>query len=74
MLLAYAVDRNIIVALDNKVSEITINFKNSKQKLLKTFTFFQTDFVSIDFETTEKILILEIQIAKKIIRRKIIFN
>ena len=74
MLLAYTVNRSIIIALDHPANHLIVKIKNSQNELLATYEFFQTDFEKIDFETNEKILFLELTIDDQIEQRKLFFN
>ncbi len=74
MLLAYTVNRSIIIALDNPVNHLIVKIKNSQKKLLATYEFFQTDFEKIDFETDERMLFLELILDNQKEHRKLFFN
>ena len=74
MLLAYTVNRSIIIALDNSANHLIVKIKNSQNEPLATYEFFKTDFEKIDFETNERMLFLELTIDDQKEHRKLFFN
>ena len=74
MLLAYTVNRSIIIALDKKVNHLIVKIKNSQNEHLATYEFFKTDFEKIDFETNERMLFLELILDNQKEQRKLFFN
>ena len=74
MLLAYTVNRSIIIALDKRVNHLIVKIKNSQKVVLATYEFINTDFEKIDFETNERMLFLELILDNQKEQRKLFFN
>ena len=74
MLLAYTVNRSIIIALDNSANHLIVKIKNSQKVVLATYEFYNTDFEKINFETNERMLFLELILDGQKEERKLFFN
>lgn len=74
MLLAYTVNRSIIIALDNPANHLIVKIKNSQKVVLATYEFYNTDFEKINFETNERMLFLELILDGQKEERKLFFN
>ena len=74
MLITYAINRSIIVALDKKVKHLVVKIFDQDKNYLADYEFFQTDFAKIDFNTIAKMLLLELIMDDQKERRKIFFN
>ncbi len=71
MLIVYAIPQSIIIGLDRKVAHLVVKIFDTNKNLLAHFDFTGTDFEKIDFNTTEKVLIIELITDNKKEQRKI---
>lgn len=70
MLIAYAVGRFIIVALDRKAGKLTLSLRDRQDNLIATYRFNDTDFEKLEIDTSESIILMEIDIdGQKSIRK-----
>ena len=73
MLITYAVNNTIIIALDKKVQHLIVKIYNQNKNELANFEFFKTDFAYIDFQTNETKLFLVLVLDVKKEQRRIFF-
>ncbi len=71
MLIAYALNKTIIIGTDKKVNKLVVKIFDKDNNRLATYDFTDTDFAKIDFDTPEKVLFLEIKMDSEKKRKKI---
>ena len=71
MVLAYAVEKHIIIALDKKAKHLKVRIKDEKDKEIRSCDFFDTDFKNIELDIDKGFVRLEIDIDGEVTERKV---
>ena len=71
MILAYAVEKHIIIALDKKAKHLKVRIKDEKDREIRSCDFFDTDFKNIDLDIDKGFLTIELDIDGEVTERKV---
>ena len=71
MILAYAVEKHIIIALDKKAKHLKVRIKDKKDREIRSCDFFDTDFKNIDLDIDKGFVTIELDIDGEVTERKV---
>lgn len=71
MVLAYAVEKHLIIALDRKPKQLKVMIKNEDNQIICSCIFFDTDFTKIDLNIIKGFVRLKLDIDGDVTERKV---